>query len=353
MRRAPPVVALLLVLLGAAPRGGTAQSSTAEVLRDARELYQSLEIERALPLLRRVVSPQWPFEVTREERVEAYRYLGAALAIAGKADSAVLYFQAVVDWDPFADLDAARFTPAQLVLFAEARRRTFGVGVRPVATARVDPRSERVVFTMVTTHLARLTATITSTDGVRRAEVFRGDADGLRELRWDGLLADGRLAPPGRYQFLVDAASRLGRRADSVRVFFDLAHDVEPLEDTLPSLAGGALLTETYPAPAVGRDLLKGLGVAGLVLVIAGPLSNDDLGGDAPGTAKVMAAVGAGTGIVVFIGRRRWPTSPANVEENRRRVAARTAQNDAIRLRNADRIARTALLIRPAAGVEP
>src|SRR5207247_2292682 len=82
-----------------------------------------LEVERALPLLRQIISPNWPFEVTRDQRVDAYKYLGACLAVAGKRDSAVLYFRAAIERDPFTDLDPSLFTPAQLATFGEARRR--------------------------------------------------------------------------------------------------------------------------------------------------------------------------------------------------------------------------------------
>src|ERR1041385_9272252 len=79
-------------------------------------------------------------------------YLGACLALAGKRDSAVLYFRAAIERDPFTDLDPTQFTPAQLATFAEARRRTLAVAVRPVQPARVDPRTARVTFIVVATH---------------------------------------------------------------------------------------------------------------------------------------------------------------------------------------------------------
>src|SRR5213593_2523934 len=58
-----------------------AQAGTAELLQQARQLYERLEIERALTILRQVVSPGWPLEVTNAQRVEAYKYLGAALVL--------------------------------------------------------------------------------------------------------------------------------------------------------------------------------------------------------------------------------------------------------------------------------
>src|SRR5947199_9556782 len=98
------------------PRLG-AQGSTQDLLQQASEFYERLDVERALPLLRQIVSPNWPFEVTREQRVEAYKYLGACLTLAGKRDSAVLFFRAAIERDPFTELDPNLFTPPQLPTF--------------------------------------------------------------------------------------------------------------------------------------------------------------------------------------------------------------------------------------------
>src|SRR2546422_7009582 len=72
---------LCLALVVAAPSPVRAQTETADLLRQAQELYERLEIERALPLLRQIVSPSWPHEVTKEQRVQAFTYLGASLAL--------------------------------------------------------------------------------------------------------------------------------------------------------------------------------------------------------------------------------------------------------------------------------
>src|SRR2546422_1106606 len=120
---------LCLALVVAAPSPVRAQTETADLLRQAQELYERLEIERALPLLRQIVSPSWPHEITKEQRVQAYTYLGASLVLTGVRDSALLYFRGAIERDPFTDLDARRFTPAQLTLFRQARRLTFAVAV--------------------------------------------------------------------------------------------------------------------------------------------------------------------------------------------------------------------------------
>jgi len=338
----------VFLALGAAPTLA-AQGSTEELLGQAHQFYERLEVERALPLLRQVVSPNWPFEVTREQRVEAYKYLGACLTLAGKRDSAVLYFRAAIERDPFTELDPNLFTPAQLATFGEAQRRTFAVAVRPVEPARVDPRTARVTFTIVATHAALVDVRLSAVGAGPPLPLFQSAMDGVREITWDGLLADRRLAPPGRYGLAVIGRSRLTGTSDSARVYFDLRHEIAPLEDTLPDLDRRALLPERMLPEAARRDVAKGLGVAAAALLIAAA-ANGDLGGSERGGAAAMAATAAATGVVAFLVHRRHGAIPANVVANARRRAARDSANASIRMRNVDRLAATVLLLSPAAG---
>lgn len=345
------VVGIALATLAAPPL--VAQSSTADLMQQASQFYEHLDVERALPLLRQIVSPNWPFEVTPAERVEAYKYLGACLALVGKRDSAVLYFRAAIERDPFADLDSDRFTPAQLGLFAEARRLTFAVAVRPVASARIDPRTERLSFTVVSTHATTLEARVRAVGGPAGRVLFSGASDGPREIPWDGLLADGRLASPGRYELIVVGRSGLVPRTDSARVFFDVAREVAPLEDTLQDLAAAALLPERAPRSAATRSLLEGLGVAGATLAVSAGLSNPGLRGSLRAGAGVVAGAATVSGVVAFLVQRGQPEMPANVAANVQRRARRAAENDAIRRRNAEKLAAATLIVTPAAGLGP
>ena len=338
----------VVLALGAA-RILAAQGSTEELLGQAHQFYERLEVERALPLLRQIVSPNWPFEVTPEQRVEAYKYLGACLTLAGKRDSAVLYFRAAIERDPFTELDPNVFTPAQLATFGEAQRRTFAVAVRPVEPARVDPRTARVTFTIVATHAALVDVKLSAVGSGPRLSLFQSTMDGVREITWDGLLADRRLAPPGRYALGVVGRSRLTGTADSARVYFDLRHEVAPLEDTLPALDQRALLPERISPEAARRDVAKGLGVAAAALLIAAA-ANGDLGGSERGGAAAVAATAAATGVVAFLVHRRNGAIPQNVVANARRRAERDSANASVRGRNADRLAATVLLVSPAAG---
>ena len=345
MRR---LVWAVVLAVGAAP-ALAGQGSTAELLGQAHQFYERLEVERALPLLRQIVSPNWPFEVTPDQRVDAYKYLGACLALAGKRDSAVLYFRAAIERDPFTDLDPSLFTPAQLATFDEARRHTLAVAVRPIQAARVDPRTTRVSFTVVATHAALVDVKLSAIGAGSPLLLFQGTMDGVREIAWDGLLANRRLAPPGRYTLAVAGRSRVTGAADSARVYFDLRHEIAQLEDTLPDLDPRVLLPERISAEAARRDVAAGLGVAAAALLIAGA-ANGDLGGSERGGADVVAATAAVTGVVAFLAHRRQGAIPQNVTANARHRAQRDSTNVAIRGRNADRIAATALLVSPAAG---
>src|SRR5438093_1312078 len=281
-----------LTLVVAASPSARAQTETGDQLRQAEDLYERLEIERAVPLLRQVVATSWPHAVTQDQRVEAYTYLGASLALLGMGDSAAMYFRGAVERDPFTDLDAQRFTPAQVALFRQARGLTFAVAARPVAVARVDPRTERATFTVTTTRAASLRVELRLADGQTVAVLYQGANDGVRDLPWNGLLADGHLAPPGRYALAVLARSSLLGRSDSTRVYFTVAQETPSLEDTLPALRPGELLPERLRLSAGRRDLLKGLAVGAGALAVSGRPPTGRPGPEAGGRASAGAAAG-------------------------------------------------------------
>lgn len=339
--------------LAAAPTPLLAQQATADALRQARAYYEQLDVERALPVLRRILSPAWPATVSPDERVEACLYLAAALTLSGQRDSAIAYFQTALRWNAFTDLDVTRFTPAQLTLFAEARRRTFAIGVRPIPPSRFDPRTARLPVTVVSTHTAALTVTLRPISGNGQTVLFQGSSDGLRQFDWNGLLDDGRMAPPGRYRLSLEASSALRAESDTTDLYFDLAHDVAPLEDTLPPLDPASFLPERRSAARATGSLATGFAVAALTFAIADGLSNPDLGHALPAGAGVVTGAAAVAGGVTFVLGRRHRDIPENVAANERRRAERTAANAGVVQRNADRIAATVLVITPAAGVGP
>lgn len=354
MRHRAVAAGLVLAACLSAPHAVAAQDSSAAVLQRARSYYEGLDLERALPLLRQVVSPQWPYEITTPQRVEAYKYLAAALVLVGQPDSAVSYFAAALARDPFTDLDPREFTPAQRSAFAAARPRVFAVAARPVAEARVDVRSERIRFVVATTHRAALQVLLRPLqEGAATFPVFQGENEGEREIAWDGLTPDGRLVGAGRYALLVVGRSRVVDRTDSARVYFLVAREAATLEDTLPDLRRGVLLAERAGAPGATRELAKGLIIAAGALLASSAVVNRELGGGGRSGARVVAGLGVLAGTAGFLTLSRRHDIPANIQANLQRQAERRAANQAIEQRNADRLARAVLIVSPAAGVGP
>ena len=339
---------LATILTIATPPAARAQGSTDEALSQGIGLYESLEVERALVLLRRVISPSSPFEVSREQRVTAYKYLGAALAILGQSDSSIVYFRAALERDPFLDLDPDRFTQQEQAALAEARKRSFAAALRPLVESRWDPAREEVTFSVVTTHQAALRVEIQPADGGAAVAIHDREGDGVREVSWNGVLGT-RLAPPGPYEVRVIARSLLTSRVDSTALPFTIRHDFPALEDTLPELLPQALLVERHPPSAGRTSLLKGVAVATATLLLPRLAGNSRLREGGSGAARMAAGVAAGAGVMAFVITRRSPEIPANIAANNQRRAERAAVNAAILRRNQERLALTKLLLVPGA----
>jgi hypothetical protein len=336
---------LLACALAFAPTRLSAQGSTTETLRQARGLYENLDVERALLLLRQVVSPSSPFEVTPAQRVEAYKYLGASLAFIGMRDSATVYFRAALERDPFTDLDPLNFTPDQLATFAQARRLTFSLGARQVAAGRLDPPGERMRFTKLSTQAASVRDELKGERDSVAIVLFNGDMDGLRDIPWNGRVAGDRLAAAGRYQLALAGQSRLNGDRDSAEVYFNVAHDHAPLEDTLPDLTPSELLPEERPAITARQALLTGAGVGASAFIISTLVSDPVLERDAPAFGAIAGGAGVISGLVSFAWYRSHRSIPANVQENQRRRAERAMENAVIRQGNDEKLAQTVLII--------
>lgn len=344
------VAATVMVSLAAGPRPAAAQDNTAEMLERAVQHYDNLQVERALGVLRQIVSPSSPFEVSREQRVQAYTYIGASLALLGRRDSAIVYFRAALERDPFVDLDPRRFTAQERDAFAEARRRSFRVAVQPVRAARIQPGAGQLPFVFLTTHDAAIRVEIRPPGSGERSMLGQREGSGLHELAWNGMLPDGRLTPSGVHELWVLADSRISGERDSAQVYLTVRHDFPPLEDTLPALAASALLPERHASSAAAMELMRGLGIAAAALIAPSVLGNRELGsGGRSLSGSVAVAAGVG-GVIAFIARRQNPDIPANIAENRRRIAEHSARNAEITERNRQRLAQTTLYIMPGIG---
>lgn len=328
----------------AAPRAARAQTNTAESLAEAARLYEDLEVERAVVLLRQVISPSSPFEVSRGQRVQAYTYLGASLAILGMRDSAVTYFRAALERDPFVDLDPTRFTQRERDAFAEARKRTLTVGARPMPPLVFEPRTGAVPVTVVSTQPANVSVSIERTDDSSAVMLFERESDGVRELSWNGIMTDGGVARAGRYSIVVRGATAAA--SDSARVPFDIVHRHEPLEAPAPPLSAEELLPERYPASIAGSAVVRGVALAAVAMTIPtfGPRR---LAEEGRPLARGVAAASVAVGVAGYVYRLRHPENRPAIAENRRRRAELAARNAAIAARNAARLAGLRIVVVP------
>jgi hypothetical protein len=343
-------ITVAFVMSTALARPLLAQRTPGEVLSRAVILYEELQLERAVTLLRDVMSPS-NAAATATERVQAMKYLGAAFALLGRRDSAIAYYRATLERDPFTDLDPAVFTAQERQLFAVARQRTFVVGARVLSDTGFVPGQRRVALRFVTTQHARIQAVVRGVGGGDPVVSFRWTAEGASEAPWDGLDHQGTRLAPGRYHLEVNATTTSGSASDTVALRFDVRYDHEPLEDTL-GLNAESLLPERRP-PSVARSrLAAGLAAAAFAIAVPSAIGHGELGGTRK-HAVVMASVTASGGIASFIFLRRGSAIPANVLENARRREEHTRRNREIRERNAARIAEARMVITPPSGESP
>lgn len=347
-------LALAALILAVSGARGPVSAQTAENLQRAIQFYTNLEVDRARDLFLQVISPSSPFEVTTAQRVTAYKYLGAALATisAGanspQRDSAITYFRAAIERDPFTDLDQT-FSAQERAVFTESKRRVFKVGGRPVALDTIDPRTETIRFSVVTTHAANLVVEINKADEDLRFALYAGDNDGLKEITWNGSEQRGGLVPTGPYELIIKGTSMLATGGkDSTKILFDITQQFAALDDTVRNFAPADLLPETYPP----SDALKNLILGGVLAVTAAAIPFTLGFGSLnmpPGPALGVSALGAIAGVVAYVSLTNRPEIPANVAENARRRAARDQANQAIITGNNEKLAATKLIFTPVA----
>jgi hypothetical protein len=324
-----------------------AQRAPGEVLSRGIILYEELQLERAVVLLREVTSPSTTV-ATMAERVQAMKYLGATFSLLGQRDSAIAYFRRMLERDPFTDLDPAVFTTQERGLFALARRQTFVVGVRTLSDTGFVPGQGGVSLRFVTTQHARVQAIVRRPGGAESLAAFRWTAEGASESPWDGLDQQGQRLPAGRYQLDVTATATTDSASDTVTLRFDVNYEHEPLEDTL-AFDPRSLLPERRPPSIARSQLAAGLALASFAIAVPSVIGNDDLSGTRK-HAVVMATVTASGGIASFFLLRRGSGIPANVLENARRREQHLRQNREIRERNAARLASARMIITPTIG---
>ena len=347
------LLALLLVTCGLLPAPVVAQEVTQQKLDRAVQLYADLNVEAARPILLEILSPTYQQKFTTEQKVTALKYLGASYAVLDKPDSAITFFLAALDYDPFTDLDPSKFTATELAAFSQAKARIFKVAIKAIAPRVVDPQHDTSAypFRFITTHSGHLTVElINQRDTTRREILFDGTSEGLREIRWTGVLNNGQLADSALYELRAIGRDATSQVPTTDRQLFRVEYAFEPLEDTLRAFTQSDLLQERIPPSAPWLDLAKGGFVA--AASIAFPLLALDRA-QVSWVPHASASISLGLigGVASFVYRRAHPEIVTNVRENARRQAERARFNAAVKIRNRQRTDATKLIILPLTGV--
>jgi hypothetical protein len=324
--------------------------TTRERIDRAVALFGNFQVEQARPILQEIISSNYLQSVSPQERVEVYKYLGASLALLGHQDTAQTFFTAALDFDAFTDLDGNQFGPQELQAFNLAKQSIFKVGVAPIRNRLIIPRLDTSFygFRIVTTNRGRLNVQVISQqDSSRREVLFDDESDGLRLVRWNGVLRSGQFADTGIY--MVRATGTKGGSPVISQQFFKIEHHFEPLEDTLPAFRTEQLLQDRIPASAPYLDLAKGL-FAGIAAVGIGAATMDANVTSWQTQAISASAVGILAGTWSFFYRRQNRTIGANAEENARRQAERARHNAAVESRNRAKLDARWIIITPLVG---
>lgn len=354
--------ALLLLLGLTLPVRARAQIA-ADIIRGQSE-YQKSQMEAAKNTFATIIASRQ--QVKNEDRVIAYKYLGAYWALQsspGARDSASSFFRAALDFDPFTDLDRTIFAADEQNAFARAKLEIFKIGLGPIRSKVIDTRSTKpeesiYTFSVVSTHIARTVAEIRKVGNADMKHTFPTitNHDGIREFQWDGLINSQR-ADTGLYEFVVTANDNIIRATPPAveTQRFRVEHVYSPLEDTLPDFrnvaAGGTdTLRSRYSRALPYTDAAKGLflgSVAGALPFVAfNRLNRTAMSGWAS-----HWGVGISLGAIAGIGAATYATShrdDANAaRENARRRNLRAQFNADVIARNKARLDKTILVIRP------
>lgn len=348
-----PYACFALLLIAVLARGARAQTAE-DNIQAAIKSYENLEVQTALRTFSQVVSPTSPFPVTEGQRVTAFKYMGAAYASLGNADSSRIFFQGAILRDPFVDLDPNKFTDKERGAFAEAKRTVFKLNALLARDSIRAGSGHAFLIRTVTSHAGRLTVSVQRTDSAGRPIVlFSSDGvDGPRDVTWNGTVA-GRAVDAGSYDLIISGESQDNLSAgkkDSTRIPFDIRWLHEPLETELRELKADELLPDRAPASAAWVDLGKGMAVAGAAFILPTALGNASKTDATMGTAAVAAGLGAAVGLWSFIQRSNSRAIPENVAENNRRQSARQAINNQRAGQNQARLDAKTIVLVPSTG---
>jgi len=296
--------ALSLLAVVAAPL--TAQSNA--TLRRAETFYRDLAYGQAVAEARSALGQR----LGRSDHVRAYEILGFAYASLDSTRQSTEAFKQLLFLSPDRELDPARISPKITSLFALALGQVLVVRQLRIDGGSFLAGTGTVPIRFTITRNARVRTRIVGVAGEAMVDSSLGD--GTLQLRWNGLLRNGRPAPSGDYRLIVEASAGRDTYAASVPVRV-VAGAVDTVAH-LTALPGYDILSETEIPPRSWRPLgiafLATAATSGAIIA----LENSSLRSP---RRREIATIGVSTSVVGLLAIRKRPMpvpAPANIRYN-------------------------------------
>lgn len=308
-------VILSVSLLGRAGAAqGVPQTQGDDPLALALVAYGDLEFDEAAAELRTLLSPESPTQLTTQNRIRAFMYLGAADYFRGVRDSAAASFASLLNIDPRYRPDELIFPPEVSTLFHETRLGVQAVAVELSDGVEVEGPGDRYPVRIYSTSLHDIRVQVFDRSGEIVRQIYDGAIGDSLQLLWDARYPSGDLVADGDYRLRVVSRSPQGLE---VRTVEGTLHVLSMQRDTsaTPVFDMDELRSEVRAPGSALRPTLLALGLAGLSAALPSMTGSNSDGMGA--RFAVTGAIGV-AGLTGFLIRSRPVPVPENVLFNQR-----------------------------------
>ncbi len=334
---------LIAFVLLAFPLVASAQSNTAQILRDAQEAFQNLEFETAARFYNLVLSAG--ANATRVQRDTAQLYLGVSYEYASQRDDALSAFRAFVRANPCTPAPQA-FGASVSEAFNQARGDVMAVGLCSFDEQRIAT-GETLSLNVAVTRTSSVSIVLRDLDGETVSQMMMPELnEGVSPVAWTGQLdPDAFSVRPTEYALVLTARdrNRTATGSDSVPVLIHVT-PVDTLRHPMP-LNEADFLLEERPMSAAYGDLGKGLFI-GAGVAAASLLSYSSLSGELGKAVAIGGAVSV-AGIVALVKGSSNRTISEAQQQNESLRTEWEVRRDSVANVNRDRLASRQLVIAP------
>ena len=337
----PRVLTVLAIVVAAGAR--LPAQSAGDLLQQGVRLYQKLEYDAAVTLLRQSLARRAPAALPDSQRARALSYLAATELFQQQRDSAAAAFRELVRLDPRYRPDELIFPPQVTNLFEEVRRSTKVLSVEVPPRTELRARLEWFTARLITSSLQTVQVTLAHDDGTPVRTLWDGPVADSLLVKWDGTTTDGGTPPEeGHYLLRVAPHPATEDGPPPLQVPLDITQ-VAP--DTVnwpaPPTAPPLLPERTSATPALG-SLAAGALAGGAVVALPALFGRS---GEATGARFAVAATVSIAGIVGFFAHQPHPIE-ANIRANAPARAEWQRRVEQVKVENAKRRGSSRLLIR-------